>query len=97
MNVADWLTKLANGRYIDGAVSVYTDLMGDIFFGAIGFMVFFSLFLRSNSTILPIITFLFTSGIFLYFLPIDAHGFIYIVLAIEFAIILTRVFTSRGD
>ena len=97
MNVGDWIDKLANGRYIDAVTSVYTDLMGDMFFGAIGFMVFFSLFLKSNSVILPLITFLFTSSVFLYFLPIDAHGFVYIVLAVEFAIILTRAYTSRGD
>ena len=51
MNVGDWLDKLANGRYIDAVTSVYTDLMGDMFFGAIGFMVFFSLFLQSKVTL----------------------------------------------
>lgn len=92
----DYIDKLSQGRPIDALVMVYTSLMGDVFWGLIFGMVFLTIYIKSNNVLLPAVTFLSISGVALYALPPESHTFIYLVLALLFALLLVKMYQSKS-
>ncbi len=93
---SDYIDKLSQGRPVDAFVMVYTNLMGDTFWGLIFGLVFMMIYVKSNNVLLAGVTFLSISGVALYMLPPQSHTIVYLVLSLLLAFLLVKMYQSRS-